>query len=119
MPIIFDLSKIPHYQPSPTCPKQGVPFEMINKSGTTFNLADSTVFILHPNDEMPQKHGNDTFLSQYQHGNINVKNGLSVGFLFRCVKTKVEVDVLNDRLVAPRIHCSMQECKAAVQHDMA
>ena len=87
---------------------------MIKKSGTTFNLADSTVFILHPNDEMPQKRGNEKFLSQYQHGNINVKSGLSVGFLFRCVKTTVEVHVSNDRLVAPRTVTnskSIAECK--------
>ena len=41
--------------------------------------------MLNPKDEYPMIRMGDYAMSQFQHGNIYVGSGLSVGLVFRCV----------------------------------
>lgn len=59
-----------------------------------FLLNDQSIFVLHPDDEVPGARGySDGSLSQFQHGGIKVTDGLSVAMVFRTVTTKANMHV--------------------------
>jgi hypothetical protein len=62
-----------------------------------FWLENGTIFVLHPDDEQPKKRATQKFLSQYQHGNVHVKKGLSLSLVFRVVTSKAKVCVVDNR----------------------
>jgi hypothetical protein len=55
-----------------------------------------SIFLLHPEDERPKKRW-QTHSSQFQHGGIQVKKGLSLALIFRVVTAKAEVNTVTNR----------------------
>jgi hypothetical protein len=74
------------------------------KKTHAFVLTDQSIFVLHPDDEVPRPRGHsDGSLSQFQHGGVNVTQGLSVGIVFRTVTTKADIHVTRDtRRLGPK-----------------
>ena len=76
----------------------------------TFNLTENSVFLLHPEDEIPTVRRGDKVLSQYLHGDVNITNSndLSVAFAFRVVCVDREYDPITSKLIpkATDIRCS-------------
>jgi hypothetical protein len=74
------------------------------KNAHPFVLTDKSIFILHPDDEVPQSRGHrDGSLSQFQHGGVKVTQGLSVAIIFRTVTTKTNIHVTrNTRQLGPK-----------------
>jgi hypothetical protein len=74
------------------------------KNTHAFVLTDQSIFALHPDDEVPRARGySDGSLSQFQHGGVNVTEGLSVAIIFRTVTTKANIHVTrNTRRLGPK-----------------
>ena len=74
---------------------------MTDDKCVTFNLDENSVFLLHPDDEIPSKRCGDNNLSQYVHGGVNItnKNDLSVAFAFRVVCVDREYDPITSKLI--------------------
>ena len=74
---------------------------MTDDKCVTFNLDENSVFLLHPDDEIPLKRCGDNNLSQYVHGGVNItnKNDLSVAFAFRVVCVDREYDPITSKLI--------------------
>jgi hypothetical protein len=74
------------------------------KKTHAFVLTDESIFVLHPDDEVPRPRGySDGSLSQFQHGGVNVTEGLSVAIIFRTVTTKADMHITrNTRRLGPK-----------------
>ena len=66
-----------------------------------FQLDHMSLFFLHPGDEEPKKRDLDSFLSQFQHGNVRfgVDRTLSCALILRCVTSTVVVNEMDSKLV--------------------
>ena len=66
-----------------------------------FQLGHMSLFILHPGDEEPKKRDLDSFLSQFEHGDIKfgVEGTLSCALIFRSVTGTVVVNTIDSKLV--------------------
>ena len=64
-------------------------------------LCNNSLFMLHPDDEKPQKRYHTEGLSQFQHGNVNVKEGdLSIALVFcHCTKTLIYDHIASKRVI--------------------
>ena len=68
-----------------------------------FQLHHNSIFVLHPVDEVPMIRCVGETKSQYQHGNVKVKDGdLSIGLIFRCVTHTLNYDNITSRRVLPK-----------------
>lgn len=68
----------------------------------TFKLHNNSIFVLHPDDELPMQRCLGENLSQFQHGNVNVKKGLlSIGLVFRNVTKYLKYDIDSSKLILP------------------
>ena len=67
----------------------------------SFDLGHMSLFFLHPVDEEPKKRDLESFLSQFQHGNVKfgVAGTLSCALIFRSVTSTVLVNAVNGKLV--------------------
>ena len=67
----------------------------------SFHLGHMSLFFLHPGDEEPKKRDLESFLSQFQHGNVKfgVAGSLSCALIFRSVTSTVVVNAVNGKLV--------------------
>ena len=77
------------------------------RATSEFELEESTVFILHPDDEVPKcrrlGHGKRVKDAWFVH-RVNTgkeKNFFSVAFIFRCLETTAIIDSTTDRVVPP------------------
>ena len=72
-----------------------------NDETVSFNLGENSVFLLHPEDEIPSIKCNDNMQSQYVHGGVKIsnKNDLSVAFAFRVVCVDREYDPITSKLI--------------------
>ena len=80
--------------------------ESLNK----FELTNNSIFVLHPSDEKPYVRNIGETLSQFQHGNVRVKEGqLSIGLIFRHVTQAIAYDNKSCLQVLPKIFLESQE----------
>ena len=70
--------------------------------GLSYELNDNSVFMLHPEDEIPRVREGDDIISQYIHGGVNITNSndLSIAFAFRVVCVDREYDPVTSKLIA-------------------
>jgi hypothetical protein len=105
---------------------QNVNVRKPQKKTYDFILTDQSLFVLHPDDEIPRARGfSDGSKSQFQHGGVKVTEGLSVALVFRTVTTKANIHLTantrrlgpNDRLfMSTEIAPQGEECKPRKQH---
>ena len=75
---------------------------IIQKKCKEFELKDNSIFLLHPDDENPLLRYFDKELSQFQHGNVQVKKGqLSLGMVLRNVTKSLPYNNVTDVRLLP------------------
>lgn len=73
-----------------------------------FELTDNSIFVLHPMDEKPTHRPPSQSLSQFQHGNVDVKDGnMSIALVYRNVtRTLVYDNVTLTRVLNSKDPCA-------------
>ena len=78
---------------------------------TEFHLTDHSLFVLHPNDEKPIIRNIGEPLSQFQHGNVQVKKGeLSIRFIFRHATQTLIYDNIKYTIILPKCYHAEHKC---------
>lgn len=77
-------------------------WHIVNEPYCKFSLHDNSIFVLHHDDEKPVVRYSGEYLSQFQHGNVFVKEGLlSIGLIFRHVTKSLIYDNVTCMRVLP------------------
>ena len=76
-------------------------WKITDDTAVSFRLENNSVFLLHPQDEIPILREGDDLMSQYVHGGvkINNENDLSIAFVFRVVSVDREYDPITCKLI--------------------